>query len=171
MNYRFKLASAQNTALTKVTLEGEFTLAGLEAGCGLECHFVMGGCSPACLQGCHPWNSVAGTIHVDTFHQVPLGPLAAQRISPFLFPFHTTRDSFPACIICGSLEDHSTVLRRKAGPDRRQSLFSLFRSTEGLLVTGQLDVLLPHLEYCRDLMSTGLSFCCCVVVKSCLTLL
>lgn len=77
--------------------------------------------------------TLAGTIHVDTFHQVPLGPLAAQRISPFLFPFHTTRDSFPACIICGSLEDHSTAPRRKAGPDRRQSLcFSLFRSTEGL---------------------------------------
>ena len=36
----------QNPALTKVTLEGEFTLAGLEAGCGLECHFVTGGAAP-----------------------------------------------------------------------------------------------------------------------------
>ena len=167
------MASAQNTALSKVTLEAEFTLAGLEAGRGLECHFVMGGCSPDRLQGRHPWNSVAGTIHVDIFHQVPLGPCAAQRISPFLFSFHTARDSFPACIICGSLENHSIAPRREAGPDRRQSLcFSLFRSTGGLLVTGQLDVLLPPLEYCRDLMSTGLSFCCCcVVVKSGLTLL
>lgn len=95
--------------------------------------FVMWGCSPACLR----------VATHETLWQVPSmwthsirylwDPLAAQRISPFLFPFHTTRDSFPACIICGSLWRISTAPRRKAGPDRRQSLcFSLFRSTEGL---------------------------------------
>ena len=54
LNNRFKLASVQNPALTKVTLEGEFTLAGLEAGCGLECHFVTGGLLPWSPPGSPP---------------------------------------------------------------------------------------------------------------------
>lgn len=114
--------------------------------------------TPGHLQSCHSWNYVTGTINGDVFHQVTLGPFAAQRSSPFLFSFHILRCSLPDCITCMSLEDHSTVPRRKAGPDIRQSVcFNLFWSTEGPLLIGHLDAVLPHLEYCRDLTSTRLS--------------
>lgn len=162
----------QNSPLAKVTQEGECTLACLEVGCGLECHFVTGA-APLVASRVTTHGTLWQVPFLWTYSIMYLWEHLQPRESAHFYSFHTVGDSFPACIICGSLEDHSTAPRRKARPDRRQSLcFSLFRSAEGLLVTGQLDVLPPHLEYCRDLMSTGLSFCCCcVVVKSRLTLL